>query len=133
MMYAVGPNDVELSSDKGDAGLRRHDYYGRFQIDLQHAQGDPDIFHPSLKSDGASEVGKSTDDHDYGNLAHAVFMVGTFVLLFPLGAVWLRIFGSVRLHWLTQGLGVLLIFIGAGVGGYLSKQYNRVRGHSSKL
>lgn len=128
MIYAVGPPTAQLDSSRGDAPLRRHDWYGKFTINLQQAQGDPDIFRNfnPTETDGATELGDPTNDSDFASPAHAVFMAGTFVILFPLGTVWVRIFGSVRLHWLTQVLGVLAIFIGAAIGINLSKQYNRV-------
>lgn len=128
MIYAVGLPDVDLDTSNPDAALRRHDWYGRFDINMTQAVGDPigfQKFSPT-SSDGATEVGNEVDDHDFASPIHAIFMAGTFVLLFPLGIVWLRIFEKVRLHWLTQAIGILAIFIGAGIGIYLSKQYNRV-------
>lgn len=128
MIYAVGPSRAQLDSSRGDAPLRRHDRYGKFTINLQQAQGAHDNF-VNLKltqTDGASKLGDTTGDRDYASSAHAVFMTGTFVIIFPLGTVWVRIFESVRLHWMTQVLGVLAIFIGAAVGINLSRQYNRV-------
>ena len=126
MIYAVGPRQVELDTHSIDAGLRRHDWYGKFKINLDQAKGDPDKFSPSSTNDGASENGKEVDDHDFASPSHATLMAGTFVILFPLGTVWLKIFANVRLHWLTQTLGILFIFIGAVVGISLSKLYNRV-------
>ncbi|MCJ1464582.1 hypothetical protein MMC07_003195 [Pseudocyphellaria aurata] len=133
MIYAVGPRDVGLDASNPEAALRRHDWYGRFEINMTQAISD-DIkfqrFWPT-KSDGASEVGYEVDDHDFASPAHAVLMTGTFVILFPLGIIWLRIFGNVRLHWLTQIVGVLVIFIGAVIGILLSKQYNRAKHFTS--
>lgn len=128
MIYAVGPSSAQLDSSRGDAALRRHDWYGKFTINLQQAQGDSDNF-VNLKptqTDGASKLGNPTNDRDFASPAHAVFMTGTFVILFPLGTIWVRIFESVRLHWMTQVLGVLAILIGAAIGINLSRQYNRV-------
>lgn len=133
MIYAVGPSQVVLDTTKVDAGLRRHDRYGKFTINLDQAKGDPFAFNPNSTNDGASANGKEVDDHDIASPSHAVLMAGTFVVLFPMGSVWLKIFANVRLHWLTQTLGVLIIFIGAGVGINLSKQYNRVREQLSWL
>lgn len=133
MIYAVGPGDIDLDTSDPDAALRRHDWYGRFEINMRQATSD-DIgfqhFSPT-SSNGTSEVGNEHDDHDFASPIHAIFMAGTFVILFPLGIVWQRIFERVRLHWLTQAVGVLVIFIGAGIGIFLSKQYNRVSKQSS--
>lgn len=126
MIYAVGPREVELDTRSVDAGLRRHDWYGKFNINLDQAKGDPDHFSPNSTSDGASENDREVDDHDFASPSHAILMAGTFVVLLPMGTVWLRIFSNVRLHWLTQTLGILLILIGAAIGISLSKLYNRV-------
>lgn len=77
----------------------------------------------------ATEIGNPKKDHDYGAALHAIAMCGTFVILFPLGAAILRIFESVRFHWMTQALGVLIVIVGAGIGVNLSGTYNRVRNH----
>lgn len=128
MIYAVGPPTAQLDSSRGDAALRRHDWYGKFTINLQQAQGDPQNFRNfnPTQMDGAAKLGDPANDHDFASPAHAVFVAGAFVILLPLGTVWVRIFESVRLHWMTQVLGVFAIFIGAAVGINLSKQYNRV-------
>lgn len=127
MIYAVGPEDIDLDTSNLDAALRRHDWYGRFEVNMRKALGDPDnfkTFSPTSSND-TSDLGNKID-HDFASPIHAIFMAGTFVILFPFGIVWLRIFEKVRLHWLTQAIGVLVIFIGAGIGILLSKQYNRV-------
>lgn len=133
MIYAVGPPEIDLDTFNGDAALRRHDWYGKFEINMTQAIAS-DIDFPKFwptSSDGASEVGNEFDDHDPASPAHAIFMAGAFVILFPMGVLWLRIFQKVRLHWLTQTIGVLVVFIGAGIGIHLSKQYNRVSKQSS--
>lgn len=96
MIYAVGPSRVQLDSSRGDAALRRHDWYGKFTINLQQAQGDSNDFSKFKpnETDGAAELGGPTNDHDFASPAHAVFMAGTFVILFPIGTLWVRIFES---------------------------------------
>jgi hypothetical protein len=71
-------------------------------------------------------VGDARVDHGYGSAFHALLMVGTFVILFPLGVLWLRVFDKVMLHWLNQAFGVLLIIVGAGIGIYIGLMYNKV-------
>ena len=135
MIFAVGPRNIDLDTSDPDAALRRHDWYGNFEINMTKSLGDNIVFENfwPTKSDGASEVGNEVDDHDFASPIHAIFMAGAFVILFPFGIIWLRIFGKVWLHWLTQAIGVLAIFIGAGIGIVLSKQYNRVRKRSSQM
>ena len=134
MIYAVGPRDVDLDTSSLDAALRRHDWYGRFEINMTKAVGDPLKFADfwPTSSDDPHNVGYEVDDHDFATPIHGVFMAGTFVMLFPLGIIWLKIFEKVRLHWLTQAVGVLIVLIGAGIGILLSKQYNRVSKQSSR-
>lgn len=130
MIYAIGPDNVQLNSDSGSAGLRRHEFYGRFTIDMVQAKGDANSstnFPLAVTAnDGAVKIGHEAHDRDFGSAVHAVFMAGVFVILFPIGTVWLRIFGQVRWHWITQAVGVFIIFIGAGIGLKISKEYNRV-------
>jgi len=128
--YAVGPSDVDLNSNVPDAGLRRHEHYGQFTMNMLSATGDPAGF-PGDKSQNrnSTSTGKDTNDHDYGSSAHAVLMVVVFVILFPFGAAYLRLQSSVRWHWIMQSLGVLGTLVGVGIGFNLSEQYNKVSIH----
>lgn len=130
MIYAIGPDDVELNSNSKSAGLRRHEYYGKFTMNLFQAslgQEDPfDFPINSTTNNGTATVDHEVHDRDFSSSIHAVFMAGVFVILFPLGTVWLRIFGLVRSHWITQVSGFFIILIGAGIGVRMSKEYNRV-------
>lgn len=74
----------------------------------------------------ANEIGSPKQDHDYASALHAIAMCGTFVLLFPAGAAMLRIFESVRFHWMAQALGALIVVVASGIGVNLSGMYNRV-------
>lgn len=133
MIYALGPDQADLTSDDKGAGLRRHERYGQFTFNLTEAVSgnlDPLQDFPragETSNNGADEVGHEKDDHEYASYAHGLLMIGVFVLLFPLGTVWLRIFERVTWHWINQVLGVILIYVGAAIGINLSRQYNRVR------
>ena len=95
------------------------------------ATGDPGDFPgDTTKNTNATEIGSPTRDHDYASALHAIAMCGTFVLLFPAGAAILRIFESVRFHWMAQALGALIVVVASGIGVNLSGMYNRVRNHS---
>lgn len=132
MIYAVGPNQVELSTGDKGAGLRRHDRYGRFTVDMVQAVAenpDPASFPQEgvSSNNGSAAVGHEKNDHEYGSSAHGLLMILAFTLLFPLGTVWLKVFKKVRWHWINQLFGVTLVFGGAAIGANLSRQYNRVR------
>lgn len=138
MIYAIGPDDVELNSNSKSAGLRRHEYYGKFTMNMTQASlGNIDTGKDfplnSTSSNGTAVVDHEVHDHDYKSAVHAVFMAGVFVLLFPLGTVWLRMFGLVRSHWINQVSGYLIILLGTGVGIRMSKEYNRVRAAWTQL
>ena len=126
-IYAVGPDNADLTSSEMDAGLRRHDYYGKFTMDLLAAQGDPANFPTDLsKNDNATASGGITDDHDYGSSAHAFIMACVFVIIFPFGAAYLRLQSSVKWHWVAQVIGVVGALVGTGIALNISQMYNRV-------
>jgi len=121
---------VQLNSNAFDAGLRRHEHYGQFTMNMMSATGDPAGFPGDIsKNRNSTSSGKDTDDHDYGSTTHAILMVGVFVILFPFGAAYLRLQNSVMWHWIMQSLGVLGTFVGVGIGLNLSQQYNSVSIH----
>ena len=126
-IYAVGPDDADLNSNRLDAGLRRHEYYGKFTMSLSAAQGDPANFPADIsKNDNATASGGITDDHEYGSSAHAFIMACVFVIIFPFGAAYLRLQSSVRWHWVAQAIGVIGALVGTGIALNISQMYNRV-------
>lgn len=128
MIYAVGPDELHLSTNAKEAGLRRHDYYGSFTIDLRAAKGDMAQFPPQdLSNANATVVGHEHNDHEYSSSLHAVAMAGTFVIVFPVGVFYQKVLRTVRWHWITQAFGVVVILAGAGLGFGMSHYYNRVR------
>ncbi|KAL8678319.1 MAG: hypothetical protein Q9186_005309 [Xanthomendoza sp. 1 TL-2023] len=132
MFYAVGPDELHLNSDAPNAGLRRHDYWGHFTMDLQAARGDPARFPPqNLTTVNTTAAGNEQNDHEYTSSLHAVAMAGTFVLLFPVGTFYKHIMGSVRWHWITQAFGLVVVLIGAGLGLGISPYYNRSKHYNS--
>ncbi|KAL8805733.1 MAG: hypothetical protein Q9182_001766 [Xanthomendoza sp. 2 TL-2023] len=126
MSYAVGPDKLHLNSDAPDAGLRRHDYWGKFSMDLQAARGDPAGFPPqNLATANTTMRGNAHNDHEYTSSLHAVAMAGTFVLIFPAGTFYKTVMGSVRWHWITQAFGLVVVLVGAGLGLAISPYYNQ--------
>lgn len=129
MLYAIGP-DVALHTNALDAGLRRHEHYGSFTMDLVAAEGDPDVFSRArdffATANAAGRDGGDHKDRDAKTYAHAFFTAGVFLIAFPFGAAYVRL-NSVRWHWVMQSVGVVGMLIGVGIALVLSKQYNRVR------
>lgn len=67
-----------------------------------------------------------TKDRDWGGSVHSALMCGTFVVLFPVGVIFLRLVEKVKWHAWMQGLGLVLIACGVGIGIWASGQYNNV-------
>jgi hypothetical protein len=130
-LYAWGPTDKSLSTTQKNAGVRRHDAYGTFWMDMTKAtSAEADAAVPSgaalSNTTNAGANGAATDDGNMMATAHAVLMCGTFGLIFPLGAVLLRLLENVKVHGIVQGVGVLAALMGSGLGFYLGTMYNSV-------
>lgn len=75
---------------------------------------------------GASAAEDTSNDFDAAAVIHAVVMSVAFVLIFPLGALLLRILENIRSHVITQSVAVILVIIGVGSGVVVSMEYNSV-------
>lgn len=131
-IFAVGPNQVMKSSSM-TASMRRHDFYGHFTMDLRAATSlengtvpAPNNANGTYRMEGASEAKKMTNDQSSAPAAHALIMLGSFVFLFPLGSLLLRVIHKALWHGAVQVLALLCILIGFGIGIYLSTLYNKV-------
>ncbi|KAL8739124.1 MAG: hypothetical protein Q9181_000153 [Wetmoreana brouardii] len=132
MIYALGPDQLYLSSNAKDAGLRRHDYFGTFTMNLQAAKGDPAQFPPKdLFHSKDTRIGEKQNDHEYSSSLHAIAMAGTFVVIFPVGVFHQKVLRTIRWHWITQAFGVIVVLVGAGLGLGMSQTYNRVNNEGS--
>lgn len=133
-IFALGPTGKSIRSDSKYAGIRRHVLYGQFSMDLSKSAvantGETNQGHLSTvgnwENSNAQLVGDVTNDHDWSGPVHAVLMGGTFVILFPIGVVFLRLLEKVKWHAWIQSIGVVLAVIGLGVGIYLGREYNHV-------
>ncbi|KAF2111016.1 hypothetical protein BDV96DRAFT_603605 [Lophiotrema nucula] len=131
-IFAFGPTDRHLHSDTKDASIRRHTLYGHFQMDLSQASVDntDGVSNTELSVIGdwenrnAQLTNGPSKDRDWGGPIHSVMMCGTFVIIFPIGVVFLRLLDKVIWHGWTQSIGAAIICIGAGLGVWASKQYN---------
>ena len=80
---------------------------------------------------GSAENGSPHSDNDWTAIAHAVVVSVAFVLLMPMGSIFLRILEKIRWHWINQLLAFSVAFIGAAIGAYLSTTYNSTKSFNS--
>ncbi|KAL8698803.1 MAG: hypothetical protein Q9201_006372 [Fulgogasparrea decipioides] len=117
MIYAVGPDQLYLSNNAKDAGLRRHDYWGTFTMNLRAAKGDPSQFPPKdLSRNNATRTGHEHNDHEYSSSLHAIAMAGTFVVIFPVGVFYQKSKHYNSAHQLIGMVVVLLVLLQASLG-----------------
>lgn len=124
-IYATGPGG-NLKRNSLTAGIKRHDLYGAFTMDLTKAVGVKGV--PVIQfadSTGTVQI-QDNSDRDFTPPAHAVLMILAFVALMPLAVGLLRIFNSPKLHGIAQTVSALIALIGAGAGIKAGLQYNRV-------
>lgn len=131
-LCAWGPTDGAIMSTSKSAGIKRHDAYGNFWMDMTKATS-TETDTATIPSDvalsttyNAGADGAAESDGDKVGPAHAAIMLATFAIIFPLGAVILRFLESVKIHGIVQSVGVLAALAGVGLGIYLSKMYNHV-------
>lgn len=133
-IFAMGPTDRKLQDDRKGADLRRHSLYGQFQVDMTKATVATanDFDEDDLAKVGgwqnmnAKIMGKPSRDMDWFGPVHSILMCGTYIILFPLGVIFLRIVDQVKWHAWMQASGSILLIGGAGIGIYASKEYNHV-------
>lgn len=151
-IYALGadPGKGEaLESDDPATGLRRHSFYGHFEGDMTYAVSSPEHARvpppndpggsPSGVADTnfayafASEAFDTHEDSEWAPVLHGVLMSLAFVLVFPLGALLMRLLRRMGFlyHAGVQAFGIALVIIGLAAGVYVSKQYVRSRSFGS--
>lgn len=140
-IYALGPNKT-LRSNDANAGLRLHTTYGSFNLNMTVATNyTGSLGRVPAPQDPALQVGHSfwafanyysSTPYGIGTLAdwaptaHAVFMILAFLLIFPIGAICLRLVRRAMFHAAAQMIGLVFVIIGFGLGIYASKLYNKV-------
>jgi hypothetical protein len=96
---------------------------------MKHATGSGGIPMDFSVNNGTSDI-NSIPLHiniDWSLLFHGLCMGGTFVLLLPLGIIYLRIFERIRLHIFNQTIGLVFITIGFALGIKVSSLYLKAR------
>lgn len=126
-IYALGAKE-SFSDDEVDANLKMHSEHGTFTIDMKRTQGRADL--PVLTKDSVSEGttlnNKSTGNFDWKAAAHASFMVFSFMLLIPLGAILIRMEKLAKFHRYNQTFALALVLAGFAFGILTSFNYQRV-------
>ncbi|KAK3070508.1 hypothetical protein LTR53_010355, partial [Teratosphaeriaceae sp. CCFEE 6253] len=144
-IFAVGPERA-LNEDALDAPLKRHTYYGRFTMDMTLATSPlgaaegatygrvpaPNVGGDSVEQSDDAFVSQGTSlpfdahvDSDSRPIVHGVLMCLALIVVFPLGALLLRLADSVRWHSAVQSFGLLCVVVGLGTGISVSSEYNR--------
>lgn len=129
-IFATGPIGDERSDNQRES-VRLHYEHGTFTMDMTHATGPagPATLNSTTadNDEGATLVGKVTEGmDDWVTIVHAVFMVGCFVGLMPFGILILRVGKWTRLHGLNQGVAMVGVIVGVGLGIKSSTLYTRV-------
>lgn len=122
--------DGSVFSNDLEANLKIHTNYGNFKMDMVHATGLGAV--PDLSTNqsagliattqGLSKFGKT----DVAAILHGVIMIFCILGLFPFGVLILRLGNWVRWHAVNQGLAMIGIIVGVGLGIHSSLYYNRV-------
>ena len=121
MIYAIGDEDSFFQTDSLEATIREHTVYGKFLIDLESATGEAGVPSSASTEAGVTHTG-DLGDARLGTVAHGLFMGACFVVLFPFGALLVRL--PIRLafwiHLIWQCCTVIGVMIGFSLGIYNS-------------
>ncbi|KAF2006451.1 iron reductase domain protein, partial [Amniculicola lignicola CBS 123094] len=136
-IFALGPTDKTVHTNKKDALIRRHTLTGQFTLSLPPATvntttavSQTQLARISVWSNHHSSLSSSgprTDNGAWKGSFHAALMCGTYIIVFPAGVLLLRVFESVLAHAWTQAFGVFLLFCGTGIALHLSLAYNHAK------
>lgn len=131
-IFAMGPAQTMHSSSL-TASMRRHSYYGHFNMNMTAATSAENGSVPSPNGKSgvyqlqyASTVKDMTAEDSIAPAAHALIMIAAFVFVFPFGSLVLQVLQKALFHGAVQVLGLLMVLVGFGLGIYLSTQYNKV-------
>ncbi|KAF7957464.1 hypothetical protein EAE96_003045 [Botrytis aclada] len=121
-----------LSSNSVDADIEFHDAYGVASLNLQTATGGEStnpfltagsVSTPSQTSSGASDSATGTSKITKVTIAHGVLASFAYVILFPSGAIGIRIFKFRNLLWLHAGWMVgayIIVLASLGMGVWVA-------------
>ncbi|EXJ66491.1 uncharacterized protein A1O5_10160 [Cladophialophora psammophila CBS 110553] len=121
MIWAAGSGG-SLSSNDVNAQIQKHEGYNFFNLNLKQATGIGGVPVVSASSDTVIGGGPVGGDFRGAPGFHAFLMVAAFLIVFPGGYLFLRVFEKVWLHWGIQSLALLMTILGMGVGIAISKR-----------
>lgn len=137
MIWGAGPAGTLESDDLG-ARIGVHQAKGRFGIDMTGAEGEPGLPQfaltntttggsdsPSPPRGGGSSGAPAFFDKSPLIIAHALLMIGAFLLVFPAGYAVLRLLDKVLVHAAVQSLGAVVVLI-ASILGIVASRNGRV-------
>ena len=131
MIYAVGDADDQLQTNDYTATIHQHAGYGQFTLDMVEATGTGGIPSDTNQQTGVTHESDQGDGPGPGpgRGLHALFMCGTFLVLFPAGFLFLRLFERLWIHVAFQSAGLFFTLLGAASGIALSIKENKVGLH----
>jgi len=136
-IFAVGPGEP-LDSDSPSANMRRHNFVGHFTMDMNQAVVKenaqvplPNGTNDSYVLSGASAATSTKQDNDPASGIHAFIMCVTFVIIFPAGALALRMLNRVKLHAIMQSVGLVLVCMATAGGIKVATLYNKSKHFAS--
>lgn len=121
MIWALGSSG-DIKSNDLDASIRQHENYNEFTLNFKKATGDAGVPVATNLVDTVDAVGAGPNGTHRGIAFHAFLMVAAFLVVFPAGYLFLRVFEKVWLHWAVQLFALLMVTIGTGVGVAISKR-----------
>lgn len=106
---------------------------GRFSMDMKQATGGAGGIPSSLMTaTGSKQDGNPSHDSNWPAIIHGLAVCVAFVILMPVGVIFLRIFpSSVRWHWVNQTFASILAIVGILFGFYLSTMYTKSESFNS--
>lgn len=130
MLWALGRTG-DIKTNALDASIQQHQTYNTFSLDFKQATGEAGV--PIVDAanlvDTIEGIDNSANGSRRGIAFHAFLMVAAFLVVFPGGFLFLRVFEKVWLHWAVQSFALLMITIGTGVGIAVSKRNDIVSCH----
>lgn len=126
-IYGFGP-DEGFATDNVQEGIKFHEQYGVFEIDMNRTRGatEPPRADRKLRSDGTRLIRHVDGAADVQSIVHGIVMMFCFVGLMPLGIVILRFGGWARWHAINQTVAMVGVLVGFALGIVVSFRYQRV-------
>jgi hypothetical protein len=123
MIWAAA-DEGTLESNDLNAQISKHEGYQFFNLNLKAATGTGGVPVVSASNLTVDDDGIIGDDGHFRGASgfHAFLMVAAFLIVFPGGVLFLRVFEKVWLHWGVQSAALVMTIVGMGVGIAISKR-----------